>query len=468
MSGSRGRHRTRWALLAGLALGLLAPAAAVGATLRPTLIAPKTSPGATPDGFARTADGTLHVVYETNQAWGMTANGVGAVGISAAGTAGPQVQAFSWGTTGGSPNGIPGLALLPSGALAAVFPGSPSGDNGPWGIASTDGGATWSAPPLDVGSGTMESGGANTLQVSNGTPVLTEGCCGAVVVQQGLSAGAPTAQVTNNTDGSAGNVDSAVDAASGAVIASWDSNDGSGGRWLQQVAPAEGTAQKAPIPSAFGTGLPLIVAGRDSGPGVFAAYPADTSANTAIGLLRYGGGSVTVGSVKGLRANVVGDATGPKGRIWVFWYGTLNAEGVTAFTRSNEAVTRFEPIQQYTYTWSSILMMAGDGRLGPLDMLANATGAGSSPVGIYWARVLPELSAKVSAKRSGAGKFKLTATVTDAGDPVSGATVAVKGKRAQTSSAGVAHLAVSGSAGRRVSVAITAPSYLPLKASVKL
>ena len=289
----------RWGLLLGLAGALLAPGGAVGASLHPKLLA-KVGYGTTPIGFARAADGRLHVAFETNTSWGDSASGVGALSITPSGHVGPQVQALSWGgATSGSPNGIPGLAVMPSGALQAVFGGSPNGVDGPWGITSTDGGATWSAP-ANVGSGSMAFGDSNlTLQVSNGTPVLTAGCCGNIVIQRGFGAGSPTYQLTNSGDGAAGNTDSAVDAKSGAVVASWGSNAGSGGIWLQQAAPTVGAAQKAPIPSQYGTGAPLILAGRDSGPGVFAAYPANYGPTTHVRLLRYGGGSVAVGSVNG-------------------------------------------------------------------------------------------------------------------------------------------------------------------------
>ena len=132
---------------------------------------PKSGYGTLPIGFARAADGRLHVAFETNTSWGDSASGVGAVSITPSGHVGPQVQALSWGgAASGSPNGIPGLAVMPSGALQAVFGGSPNGVDGPWGITSTDGGATWSAP-ANVGSGSMAFGDSNlTLQVSNGAP----------------------------------------------------------------------------------------------------------------------------------------------------------------------------------------------------------------------------------------------------------------------------------------------------------
>ena len=455
----------------GVGVGATCDDGATGATLHPTLLA-KVGYGTVPVGFARTADGQLHVAFETNTSWGDSASGVGSLSISPAGGVGSQVQALAWtSSSGGSPNGIPGLAVMPSGALQAVFGGSPSGVDGPWGISSTDGGATWSAP-ANIGSGSMAFGDSNlTLQISKGAPVLTAGCCGNVVIQQGFGTGSPTSQLTNSSDDAAGNTDSAVDAATGAVVASWDSNAGSGGIWLQQAAPTVGAAQKAPIPSQYGTGAPLILAGRDSGPGVFAAYPADFGATTHIRLLRYGGGSVAVGSVPALHAAESGVATGPDGRIWVVWAGEINGHGVTAFTRSNKAVTRFEPIQTTNFTWANLYTLSGDGRLGPLDLLMSGTPnvkTGPLVEGIYYARLLPELSASAGVTSLGGGKFQLKVAVTDAGDPVSGATVSVKGQSKTTNSSGSATLSASGSAGGRVTVTVTHPGYSVLKISVKL
>jgi hypothetical protein len=461
----------RWGLLLALVGVLLAPGGAVGASLHPKLLA-KVGYGTTPIGFARAADGRLHVAFETNTSWGDSASGVGAVSVTPSGHVGPQVQALSWGGgTSGSPNGIPGLAVMPSGALEAVFGGSPTGVDGPWGITSTDGGATWSAP-ANIGSGSMAFGDSNlTLQVSNGAPVLTAGCCGNIVIQRGFGAGSPTYQLTNSSDGAAGNTDSAVDAKSGAVVASWDSNAGSGGIWLQQAAPTVGAAQKAPIPSQYGTGAPLMLAGRDSGPGVFAAYPADFGQTTHVRLLRYGGGSVAVGSVKGLHAAVSSVATGPDGRLWVFWAGEINGRGITALTRSNRAVTRFEPIQRDRFTWADLFSLSGDGRLGPLDLVISGTPdvhTGPLVEGIYYARVLPELSATIAVTSLGGSKFHLKAKVADAGDAVSGAKVSAKGQSKTTSAKGSAKLTVSGSKGSHVTVTITRPGYQSLKTRVKL
>ncbi len=458
-------------VLLGAVVALLAPSGAVGLALHPKLLT-KAGYGTLPIGFARTADGRLHVAFATNTSWGDASSGVGAVAISPSGSVGPQVQALAWsGLTSGSPSGVPGLAVMPNGALQAVFGGSPSGVDGPWGITSTDGGQTWSAP-ANVGSGSMAFGDSNlTLQLSSGTPVVTAGCCGNIVIQQGFGTGSPTYQLTNTGDDAAGNTASAVDAKSGAVVASWDSNAGSGGIWLQQVAPTAGSAQKAPIPSQYGTGPPLLLAGRDTGSGVFAAYAADFSSTTHIRLLRYGGGSVAVGSVKDLHAKVSGAATSLDGRIWVVWAGEINGHGITAFTRSNKAVTRFEPIQTANFTWAQLFTLSGDGRLGPLDLLMSGTPdtkTGPLVQGIYHARLLPELSAAAAVTSLGGGKFTLAVSVTDAGDAVSGATVSAKGQSKTTNSKGVAKLSLSGTAGKDITVTVTHAGYTSLKISTKL
>ncbi len=466
----RGMRRLPRTVLLGLIVAMFAPSGAMAATLHPTLLT-KSGYATLPIGFARSADGRFHVVYETNLSWGDAASGIGAVAISPSGKVGPQVQALAWpGLTSGSPNGAPGLAVMPNGALQAVFGGSPSGVDGPWGITSTDGGATWSAP-ANIGSGSMSFGDSNlTLQVSNGTPVFTAGCCGNIIIQQGFGAASPTYQLTNTSDDAAGNTASAVDAKSGAVVASWDSNAGSGGIWLQQAAPTAGAAQKAPIPSQYGTGAPLMLAGRDTGPGVFAAYAADFGSTTHVRLLRYGGGSVAVGSVKRLHSAVTSVATSLDGRLWVMWEGEINGHGVTAYTRSNKAVTRFEPIQTSGFTWADLWSLSGDGRLGPLDLLMSGTPdtKGTLVQGIYYARLLPELSATTGVTGAGKGKFKLTTTVTDAGDAVSGATVSAKGQSKTTNAKGSAKLTINGSAGNHVKVTITAPGYRSLTLGVKL
>src|ERR1700744_1481643 len=128
-----GRRRLGRIVLLGVTLAALMASGAAGATLHPKLLA-KVGYGTLPIGFARSADGVLHVAYATNTSWGAPASGVGALSISPSGHVGSPVQALAWsGLTSGSPSGIPGLAGMPSGALPAGFRGSPPRPGGPGG-----------------------------------------------------------------------------------------------------------------------------------------------------------------------------------------------------------------------------------------------------------------------------------------------------------------------------------------------
>ena len=406
--------------------------------------------------MVRTADGTLHLVYQTAVP-GPAPNGIAARSISAAGVLGSQTQALLWGTS------RPGLTLLPNGALFSMFGATspaPGLVSSLWGIESSDGGATWSAPS-QIASGLLEDlayGGDITAQLSGATPVLTINVAGGIVVQQGLGLGSPTQQITTSTDNFAGDVDSAIDAASGQVVTSWRSNAGSGGDFLQAAVPTLGTLMKWPGQLRN----ELVIAGRDSGPGVFGAYTTDGS---HVRLLRYGGGSVAVGKLKGLSANVIGVATGLGGRVWVMW----GQDGLgIAVTRSNKAVTRFEPIQHLNPGSFTLYRLSGDGRLGPLDLFVDQIPASKTsipPAGTFYARLLPELSATVSVKNV-KKVDRLTVKVTDAGDPVAGASISVKGKHATTNSAGSGKLTLSGTG--RVKITITDPGYQALSKTVKL
>ncbi len=357
----------------------------------------------------RNANGTLTLVYPSFTG-NLQVTGLAARTISAAGQVGPEAQALS-----GWDAGVPGLVTFPNGNLEAFFGAiSPGNVASVWGITSTDGGTSWSAP-ADVRSGgpneALAYGSDVTARISGGPALLTLPQAGALVVQNGLGPGSPTAVANDPAYGSVVDVDTAVDAATGEVVASWQSLKADK-LVMQGVSPSIGPAQAVPGQRHSN----LVVAGRDSGPGVFAAYTPD---GKHVRLVRYGGGSVAVGSLGGVTAKAMGVATGVAGRIWVMWG---DEGGGLAVTRSNKSVTRFEPIQQVNPNASSLWRLQGDGRLGPLDLfaveLANVKGPIPQPEAAY-ARVLPELSMTSSASKQN-GKTTLHVTVNDVGDPVKG------------------------------------------------
>jgi hypothetical protein len=147
----------------------------------------------------RTSDGVLHLIYPTSNT-GVTKGGLSAVTIAPSGKIGTPVIALpnTWDTT------EPGLTLLPSGTLLAVFgaisppPGSVSSF---WSIESTDGGATWSSPVDSSSKQTNEAQAYNanmTAQTSGGAPVFTLSVAGNVVVQQGLGLNTPATEFVSD------------------------------------------------------------------------------------------------------------------------------------------------------------------------------------------------------------------------------------------------------------------------------
>ncbi len=417
-------------------------------------------------GMVRTTNGALHLVFQTTPAITSAPDGLGTVTISPVGMVGLQSAALSnWGTS------IPGLVRLPNGNLEAVFGAigpKPDQISGLWGITSTNGGSTWSAP-VEVGNQSTDEAhayGANvTGQVTGSTPVFALSVAGGIVAQKGLGKGVADSPLTDSSNSSAGDVDSALDAGTNEAVVSWYSLAGKGGDFIRGAAPALQGAVRIP----GRTKNEAVIAGRDNGPGVFAAY---TSDGTHVRLYRYGGGSVAVGSLPGVTADVLGTATGLDGRIWVMWGDTNSG---LALTRSNKAVTRFEPIQQVNPQAFSLFRVGGDGRLGPLDLLVQEIPVLNNktlPPGTLYARVLPELSGVVTStaltKNGQTISYKLTVHVTDAGDAVAGATVMAGGKSAKTTGNGSATILLPASAAGTVTVSVTAPGYQPLSLSAKL
>ena len=473
---------TRWVLsplLILLAVALMAPAAA-DASIHLRLIAqPPNSGAAEPmEGIARTADGVLHLVFYVNGA-PSGQHDIGAVSISPSGQVGPQATVVSnWGAS------TPTLVTQGNGtSLLALWGGNVSGGtDSVWGSTSTDG-SSWSAPVdeqnhagVAVGSGVQfqEGAGQDGALVAASPPaepttLLLSGSC--IPVQIGLGASSSNYYAQGACGGaraeSAGiDTTAAVDAASGEVVAGWTSQN-TPHQFIAGVAPNVQSTEQVP---GVASGREQELAGRDQGPGVFAPYVAGSggSIGTHIRLLRYGGGSVSVGSIPKLDGDVLGVATGLDGRIWVMWGTTSYGEDEIAVTRSNKAVTRFEPIQLFNPHSAGINRIFGDGRLGPLDLFVRQTALKSSVTGLYYARVLPELSARAFSTKLSRSRFRLKFAVTDAGDPVSGAKVSLNGTEKTTDQNGLAKLKVAGASGQSVAVTITAPGYRTLKKSVAL
>lgn len=421
--------------------------------------------------MARTADRSLHLVFQTLAPGTSVATGLSAVSISARGVPSAPMMALS----GWNP-GQPGL-VAPAGAgggigvdsLVAVFGGTrPPATTGVFAIVQRAGSSNWSAPGGVLGGGPNESlawASNVTAAMSGPTPVLALPQAGNIVIQRGVGPGSPSYQLNSSFDGSTTDAELGTDAASQAVVAGWGSVAGSQVRdYLQQAAPAVGTPQA--VPGLYRNVLQMT--GRDRGAGVFAPYTTD---GARVGLLRYGARrGVAVGSLRRLTANRLGVATGIGGRIWVLW----GNDGGVAVTRSNRAVTRFEPAQRLNPGLAILARVAGDGRLGPLDLIvvgARSRGGRLLPSAAYYARVLPRLSVRARAQgiRNKLGKViavGVVLTVTDAGDRVRGAVVGTGPQTRKTNVLGRVRFTLPPTPEARFT--ITARGYQVLRLSVRV
>jgi hypothetical protein len=130
---------------------------------------------------------------------------------------------------------------------------------------------------------------------------------------------------------------------------------------------------------------------------------------------------------------------GPGGRLWLAWYDEQSNRVYTV--RTNKKDTRFGPPASFPATPcfadgnTHLALSAGDdGRLDvALECLANAGGKAT----LYVTQAEAGLTIKASpAKITNKHAVKVTFTVTDAGDPVSGAKVALRGAARHTGSNG--------------------------------
>ena len=168
----------------------------------------------------------------------------------------------------------------------------------------------------------------------------------------------------------------------------------------------------------------------------------------AVRLYRYGGGSKTLASGSYWSATT---CAAPSGRLWVAWGDT---NGGLFVTRSNKAVSAFEPVQKLKLPGGALTFVQCEGSAGPVDLFAS----GQPNSGFLHTHVLAQF-----AIRAQASKGKVTVSVRDAGDPVAGVVVAVGGKHLTTDAHGLVSLTLrSGS----YSAGATAAGYAP--ASIRI
>jgi hypothetical protein len=425
--------------LTGIALAVAAAAAAVVAIAAGqaapagsswSRISGPTQPGLQL-GLARTPDGTLHVIWN---------RGVSPASIFETRLA-PTGKAVGTSTVATGFDGNGGLALLamPDKTLRLFAAGATHPGSSAYGIntfTAPGGGGTW----------TLQSGAYWGGAVANSASVI-----GATLTKDGQPVTAwrgfaaeglapnvpPSAFETGMTESQL-----ATDAAGGGVVLSGVTNAGKGGVYLQQVLPSPGARVVLPLP--FGENdWYSSLSGRIGAPGVYVAY-ADTK---AVRLYRYGGGAKTLARGTFTSAAV---CPGPDGRLWLAWGGTA---GGLFVTRSNRAVTAFEPVQQskLAQTSGGLTYLQCEGSAGPVDLFAEVPGGAAA--GFWHTQLLARLSLHVHTS-----KTKVTISARDAGDPVAGVTVTVGRKHVKTAANGQVSLTLRSGP---YSASAASPGYAP-------
>ena len=413
-------------------------------------------------GLARVPGGSLHVIWNRGNP---APTSIFDTRLSANGAVlGTTQVASGWDGAGGlallaMPDNS--LELFASGGHAVGLPPAQSGVNVLTADANARGwtlapGAPWGGAPAAA----APFVGATLTE--DGRPVTSWAGGGASNVQVGSSDGGSGSQVCACSDESA---DVVTDGSRGTVVIAGLTIGSPAGTYVEQVLP-DITNRKV-LPSATQDAGDYGISARLGAPGIYVAYtdggrPGEVV--PAVRLYRYGGATRTLarGSFTVAKA-----FPGPDGRLWIDWgdnHGLF-------FTRSNKAVTRFEQIQRVappagtSFLWNA----QGEGSIGPLDLFVDATtGKGR---GFWHTHVLPIPSlhltlarTAVSANGHGPGAYKATVTVSDAGDPVHGAIIAIRlggSKLAdlKTDTAGKASVTFGGGVHATLTASATASGY---------
>jgi hypothetical protein len=245
------------------------------------------------------------------------------------------------------------------------------------------------------------------------------------------------------------------------------------GLWVKDLT-ANGPLMRAP-----GSGTPTVTGLLENVPftnstskrgGVYLAYCANTDSCSHVLLWRVGSKHPLV-VPDSAGARFVAIASGHDGRLWLVWY---NANTSVLYTvRTNEADSRFGPVESYAVNWGgkplieANTMSVGGGNFGRIDVVVCGVDNSFGSV-VLTTQSLAGLA--LSPRRTSIKNTKastVTFRVTDAGDPVVGASVTVDGHTAKTGAEGGAKFTFpKGAATGTFKVTATAKNYFSATAKV--
>jgi hypothetical protein len=407
-------------------------------------------------GLARTSNGVLHVLWQRRT--GPIETSIVHTAVTTAGKVGKTNPVV----TGLRTADNPAVLVLPGGSLQAFFAslGDTTGESGVTGAIAPASGIGWSRQGGRVSSTQTSVGPVGAALTADGTPAFAYSATSTLGVHIGTDAADADFSVRPDKKCCDYVPELATDPKTGQTVLAYYSNArGRSGTWVRPVAPKVGKPTRAPGSVTGGKSLDVdqhvALSARLGAPGVYVGYCSGYPVCKSTLLWRVGGGKpLKVGGSEDVED--VDVAPGPDGRLWVMWHDGRTKQ--LHATRTNQAATRIGPLLTLAPPkgTSNMWKLAGEGSLGPLDVLVSATVGGALQT--WHTQVLPRL--ELSVQKSGTS-VKLV--VTDAGDPIGGATVTLGGKALKTNASGVATAAAP--KGNVTATAATA-GYQPATATV--
>jgi hypothetical protein len=382
----------------------------------------------------RTSNGVLHVLYPRSVGTGTT---LAHVAISPSGAASTKVNALgsTWSTMDTSPVLVGG----PGGGLRAVFGAIQTTSPGFWSdgrmytATASSSGASWTLPAETIGQSTAAYGsyGTAATTLADGTPIAAFPLNSTITWHVGTGsdpdesftvAGCCVYDLTMVRDGNN-------------VYLGWYGNGSTAatnGIFVRQIYPMLGPTMKAPQSSSGANSPQLgdrVALAARAGGGVFAAYCVGYPTCASIGLWKVGTSKVT--KVPGSRyVSHLAMSPGPSGRLWIAWSDNIPKVQAVRTGRSGVGLgpTRVVGMPRGT---ASVYNIAVDGTTGRGDIVIQVGN------GFWHTQVVPglTLTGKPGAWKHGT-KRKVTFTVRDAGDVVSGVKVAAGAKHCTTKASG--------------------------------
>jgi hypothetical protein len=348
--------------------------------------------------------------------------------------AGPVSNVLSWSSVSSDPalfllGGTPTIAF---GGLQDLNSTNPR--NGPMSYVQSADGVNWAlgAGSLSNSSSAYGDYGIGAVDDGAGAPLVALAASSAdhVTIHHGVDPSVPAAQPDTYGTTAAGEaqaVSLARDRSTNVAWSLWYSSVSgpNNGIHAEQVSPTITGHQQAPLssvsylgdPTSVNPGQNVAVASRLGG-GVWAAYGSGYPSPHRLVLWQVGTTKRLVLARSG-SIQYVGISPAPGGRMWVWW-----VEGSSVFaSRTNPSVTAAGVVRRVTAPGgASPTRTAGDGSLGPLDVVINAQPGSSSA--LWTTRILEGLRVTVPRSKVSTG-HTLVVRVTDAGVAVKGARVHV-------------------------------------------